>query len=172
MRRGRSAAHQSRPETKPLGTGARIATMTDHIGVALDDFEVEEFLERRGLGVLGLARDDTAYTFPIAFAYDGSNHRCILRFVMGTDSKKAAFAEATETATLTVYSWESTASWRSVNLVGRLRELDSDEIAGAAALFSAVGEEAALDIFNQPLEEFETAWYEFDIAEMTGRGNY
>ncbi|MEF8776984.1 MAG: pyridoxamine 5'-phosphate oxidase family protein [Haloarculaceae archaeon] len=146
--------------------------MTEHIGVAMDDFEVEEFLEHRGLGVLGLARDETAYTLPIAFAYDGSNHRCILRFVMGADSKKAAFAEATETATLTVYAWESKASWQSVNLAGRLRELDSDEIAGAAALFSDVGEEAALDIFNRSLEEFETAWYEFDIVEMTGRGNF
>ena len=146
--------------------------MTEHIGVPLDDFEVEEFLESRGLGVLGLARADTAYTIPIAFAYDGSNHRCILRFVAGEDSKKAAFADATETATLTVYAWESPERWQSVNLSGELRRLDSDEIAGAAALFSDVGEEAALDIFNDSLDAYETSWYEFAIEEVTGRGNF
>ena len=146
--------------------------MTENIGEALDDFEMEEFLESRGLGVLGLAKEGAAYTIPIAFAYDGSNHRCILRFVMGQDSKKKEFAEVTRTATLTVYDWETPEAWRSVVLMGTLRELDSDEVSSAAALFADVGKEAALDIFNKPLEEFETAWYEFNIAEMTGRGGY
>jgi nitroimidazol reductase NimA-like FMN-containing flavoprotein (pyridoxamine 5'-phosphate oxidase superfamily) len=143
--------------------------MTEKIGTALDEFEIEEFLESAGLGVLGLARDGAAYTIPIAFAYDEGNNRCILRFVMGQDSKKAAFAEATRTASLTVYDWDTPEAWRSVVLVGTLSELDTDDVATAAALFADVGEEAALDIFNRPLEEYETAWYEFKIAEVTGR---
>ena len=143
--------------------------MTEKIGEPLDDFEIEEFLESTGLGVLGLAKEGAAYTIPIAFAYDGGNHRCILRFVMGQDSKKQEFAAATRTATLTIYDWQSAEAWRSVVLVGTLSELDTDEVASAAALFADVGEQAALDIFNRPLEEYETAWYEFKIAEMTGR---
>lgn len=146
--------------------------MTEKIGAALDEFEIEEFLESSGLGVLGLAKEGAAYTIPIAFAYDEGNNRCILRFVGRQDSKKREFAAATRTATLTVYDWEAPEAWRSVVLVGTLSELDSDSIASAAALFADVGEEAALDIFNKPLEEYETAWYEFNIAEMTGRAGY
>ncbi len=159
-------------EPNHLVPGAEVSLMTGKIGTPLDDFEIEEFLQHSGLGVLGLAKDGAAYTIPIAFAYDGDNNRCVLRFVMGQDSKKREFAAATRTATLTVYDWESADAWQSVVLVGTLSELETDDVASAAALFADIGEEAALDIFNQPLDEYETAWYEFSIAEMTGRGAY
>jgi len=146
--------------------------MTENIGEPLDDFEMEEFLEDSGLGVLGLARDGVAYSIPIAFAYDAPNHRCILRFVMGEDSTKREFLATTEEASLAVYDWESAGEWESVVLAGTLEELDGEDIAGAAAVFADIGEEGALEVFNRPLEEYETAWYALSIAEMTGRGAF
>lgn len=146
--------------------------MTETIGEPLDDFEIEEFLASRGLGVLGLARDGTAYTIPIAIAYDAGHHRCILRFVMSEESKKRDFAAATETASLTVYQWDSPGAWRSVVLGGTLEVIDSEDVPQAAAVFSDIGEEAALDVFSRPLEEYDTAWYAFEIDEITGRGAF
>lgn len=146
--------------------------MSEHTGEPMDHFEIEQFLGETGLGVLGLARDGRAYTFPIAFAYDGEAERCILRFVMGADSEKRAFVSETREASLTTYEWSGTDDWRSVVLRGPIEELSGDELSQAAAIFSDVGEEAALDVFNEPISEFRTAWYELQIEEMTGRGRF
>lgn len=39
-------------------------------------------------------------------------------------------------------------------------------------MFSDVGEETALEVFNKPISEYETVWYELDITEITGRGRF
>jgi nitroimidazol reductase NimA-like FMN-containing flavoprotein (pyridoxamine 5'-phosphate oxidase superfamily) len=144
--------------------------MSDQIGDQLSEVEVDEFLEERGLGVLGFADGSEAYTIPIAFAFDGD--RCIFRFVDGETSRKRGFVEATEVASLTVYAWDSKAEWRSVVLRGPLEPIPDADLAHAATRFSEVGEEAALEIFNRPLSELDSAWYELHVEEKTGRGAF
>lgn len=146
--------------------------MARHVGVELDDYEIEDFLHDRGLGVLGLAAEGDAYTFPVAFAYDDVADRCIFRFVMDEGSLKREFVQETERASLTAYEWHGEDEWKSVVLRGPIRQVPDDDLAQAAALFSDVGTEAALEVFNEPIAEYETAWYELAVDEMTGRGRF
>lgn len=55
---------------------------------------------------------------------------------------------------------------------GSNRRVADSDLAEAATLFSDVGEEAALEVFNEPITEYETVWYELDITDVTGRGQF
>lgn len=146
--------------------------MTDSIGEQMDELEIDQFLTERGLGVLGLASDSVAYTIPIAFAYDSGEDRCILRLLMTEDSQKRDFISDADVASLTVYEWVDRDNWRSVVVRGPLEPLEGDEMAQGAAVFSDLGEEAALDVFNQPVSAYQTGWYELRVTELTGRGSF
>lgn len=146
--------------------------MSEHIGEEMEAYEIEQFLKERGLGILGFAQNGEAYTIPIAFAYDETEPRCILRFIMGEDSKKQAFVSSTESASLSTYEWDGKDNWKSVVVNGPIRKLANEEMAQAAAIFSNVGEEAALEVFNRPVTEYETEWYELQATEVTGRGRF
>lgn len=146
--------------------------MSPDIGVELDPEEIESFLQEQGLGVLGIARRGEAYTFPIAFAYDRGTDRCFFRFIMDEKSMKRTFAAEADRASLTVYEWATKNQWKSVVLRGQIRQVDHSELSKVATLFSEVGEEAALEVFNKPISEYETEWYELDADEVTGRGHF
>lgn len=146
--------------------------MSEIIGTAMDEHEISQFLTDRGLGVLGFAADGEAYTIPIAFAYDDEANRCILRFLAKGESKKREFVSATAVGSLTAYEWTGPDDWRSVVARGPLRSLDDDELAQAAALFSDLGAESALEVFNEPVSAYETGWYELRITELTGRARF
>lgn len=146
--------------------------MSREIGLEMDDLEIENFLKERGLGVLGFAAEGESYTIPIAFAYDDADERCIFRFVMTEDSRKRHFISQTEVASLTAYDWQTKNDWKSVVVRGPISQLDDDDLGHAAALFSDVGEEAALEVFNKPISEYETQWYEIEVTEVTGRGRF
>ncbi len=146
--------------------------MSREIGVELDETEIEQFLKQQGLGVLGFARENESYTIPVAFAYDDSAMRCIFRFLMTDDSRKQEFISQTERANLTAYNWQGANDWKSVVAGGPIQSIDDDDLGEAAALFSDIGEETALEVFNRPISEYETRWYELDITEVTGRGRF
>ncbi|MFD1562633.1 pyridoxamine 5'-phosphate oxidase family protein [Haloarchaeobius amylolyticus] len=146
--------------------------MSQDIGVELERDEIEEFLQDQSLGVLGLATDGEAYTIPIAFAYDRGTNRCFFRFVMSDNSRKRAFVTETDRASLTVYEWNTKSQWVSVVASGPIRHVSDSDLSHAATLFSEVGEEAALEIFNDDLSEYESVWYELSVSEITGRGQY
>lgn len=146
--------------------------MPPDIGVALDDHEIEQFLKERGLGVLGLASGGEAYTIPIAFAYDEAANRCIFRFIMSEDSDKRTFISETAVGSLTAYEWSRPDDWKSVVARGQLQPIADEDLAHAAALFSDVGEETALEVFHDPISEYDTVWCELEISEVTGRGQF
>lgn len=146
--------------------------MSKHIGEQLDEEEIRRFLQERGLGVLGLAKGGEAYTIPIAFAYDPGENRCIFRFLMGDESLKRSFLAETDVASLTAYKWKTKNQWESVVVRGPISQLPDSELSQAAALFSSVGEQAALDVFNGSISEYETIWYQLEIADITGRGRF
>ncbi|NHN49195.1 pyridoxamine 5'-phosphate oxidase family protein [Halostella sp. JP-L12] len=146
--------------------------MSQDIGEALSAEEIDGFLRERGLGVLGFATGSEAYTIPIAFAYDGDSNRCFFRFIMGSDSLKRSFVSETDVASLTVYEWKTKNQWKSVVMRGPIREVENADLDVAATLFSAIGEEAALEVFNDSLSEYETVWYELEASEITGRCRY
>lgn len=141
--------------------------MSKEIGVALDEYETKEFLKKRGLGVLGLSKDGEAYTLPIAFAYNHDDSRFVFRFIMAEESMKREFATETNVASLTSYEWRRKNEWKSVVARGPIHRVPDDELARAAALFSSLGEESALEVFNSPLSEYDAVWYEMDVSEIT-----
>lgn len=144
--------------------------MSRQVGEQLSEAEIDGYLEQAGLGVLGFANGGEAYTIPIAFAFD--RDRCLFRFLMGPASEKRDFVAETETASLTVYSWVAKDEWQSVVVRGPLSELPDEELTHAATRFSDVGETAALEVFNQPLSEMDSGWYELVIEEKAGRGAF
>lgn len=50
--------------------------------------------------------------------------------------------------------------------------MPDSELTEAATLFSDVGKEAALEVFNDPISEYDSEWYQLDVAEMSGRGQF
>ncbi len=138
----------------------------------LEEEEITRFLQEQGLGVLGFARGGDAYTIPIAFAYGRGAGRCFFRFIMGEDSVKRTFVSETDVASLAVSEWKTKNQWISVVIRGPIRPVADSDLAEAATLFSEVGEEAALEVFNDQLSEYETVWYELDVSEITGRGQF
>ena len=92
----------------------------------MSDEEIDEALREFGHGTLALASGNEAYGVPVSFGYDGERIFVnLLKF--GDRSKKLAFSEATETATLTGYETASKFDWRSVVVTGRLVEVDPDD---------------------------------------------
>lgn len=147
-------------------------SMSRAIGVELEEHEIENFLKEQGLGVLGFAKGNEAYTIPIAFAYDGGGNRCFFRFIMDENSLKRVFVSETEIASLTVYEWKTKNQWKSVIIKGPIQPVADSDLAEAATLFSDIGKEAALEVFNDPISEYETMWYELKISEIEGRGQF
>ncbi|WP_276256201.1 pyridoxamine 5'-phosphate oxidase family protein [Halomontanus rarus] len=146
--------------------------MSEDIGVALDREEIEQFLREQGLGVLGVATGGEAYTIPIAFAYNSGEDRCYFRFIMGKDSLKREFVSETDRASLTVFEWQTKNQWKSVVMRGPIRRVTDADLSKAATFFSEVGDEAALEVFNDSISEYETVWYELVVSEITGRGQF
>ncbi len=96
-------------------------------GVEMDDTQVDRTLEELGHGTLSLSRDGEAYGVPVSFGYDGERvFLYLLKF--GEDSKKLAFGDATETASLTAYEMESKFDWRSVIVSGSLHDVPDDDV--------------------------------------------
>ncbi len=146
--------------------------MAANIGEELDEYETAAFLREQGLGVVSLATAGEAYAVPMAFAYDEDRNRCLLRFVMGEESRKRSVLAGTGTATLVTFEWHGADDWRSAVARGPIEELPNEDLAEAAALFSELGAEAALDVFNGPISDYETGWYALEIEEVTGRGAF
>ncbi|MFC7096756.1 pyridoxamine 5'-phosphate oxidase family protein [Halobaculum marinum] len=128
----------------------------------MSEAAVEATLREHGTGVLSMARDGEAYAIPVSFGYDGE--RCYFVFVgYHEPSTKAAFAEATERATLTVYDDTSRDDWHSVNVRGRLAKLGDDDWPAAReaigdnawypALFRGADPRGRIDMWALEVEE-------------------
>lgn len=93
----------------------------------MSDRETDQFLRERGVGVLPLTDGSEAYGVPISFGYDGESRLFFVFLQEGERSKKVAFAEATERASLTAFAIDSKHDWRSVVVSGPLRRVADDE---------------------------------------------
>ncbi|MFQ3318527.1 MAG: nitroimidazol reductase NimA-like FMN-containing flavoprotein [Natronomonas sp.] len=102
--------------------------LDDLHGETLSNAERDAFLEASGVGVLALADGDDAYGLPISYGYDGEAERLFFVFLKpGAESRKEAYAEATDSASFVVYDVDSEHEWTSVVLDGELRPVDEHE---------------------------------------------
>ena len=137
-------------------------------GTAMTQEEIESFLHEKGTGVLSLSRGGMAYAIPVSFAYDDRSQRCLLDLGFGPESKKRVFIEATESGCFTAYEWHSSSSWTSVVLTGILRRLPDIDPANERSFYEEAND-IEITVFDLPPEEIEHQWYEFVIADLSGR---
>jgi nitroimidazol reductase NimA-like FMN-containing flavoprotein (pyridoxamine 5'-phosphate oxidase superfamily) len=139
-------------------------------GVEMSDEEVAAFLARRGHGVLSFG-GEVPYGLPISFGYDVLNDRCVFQLLFGEDSKKATYLDESTTVNLVAYEWETVDEWRSVVVDGDLSAIpdDSPEAVDAAAVFAEFATVVGTSVFDRPLAELESDWYELTIRERSGR---
>jgi nitroimidazol reductase NimA-like FMN-containing flavoprotein (pyridoxamine 5'-phosphate oxidase superfamily) len=138
----------------------------------MDRETVLERLESTPDGVLALADGDDSYAVPVFHHYaDGSLY---FRLGESPDSRKAAFLDATETATYVVSAVDPTAdpdgqSGWSVLARGPIRAVPEDDPA-----YDAVEINERFDpirVFDESLDELELTLYELRIEELAGRSN-
>lgn len=96
-------------------------------GIEMTDEEIEEFLYEQGHGTLSLSDGGEVYGVPISFGYDGEKlYMSLLEF--GDASRKMAFLETTDVASLTTYVATTRFDWKSVVVRGELTDVPESEV--------------------------------------------
>lgn len=141
----------------------------DPYGIEMATDEIAEFLTRQGHGVLSFG-GDVPYGIPLSFGYDVLDNRCVFQLLSGPDSKKQTALAETDTVNLVAYEWHAVDNWRSVITTGQLLPIDPNtpEVVKAAEIFAEYGSVVGTEVFNRPLEELTSTWYELQIEEMSG----
>lgn len=145
--------------------------MTDtQIGAEMADAETLSLLESKGHGVLSMGKDDRGYGIPVSFGYDDVDERVLFEFLDVRDSKKRAFATATEEVTLTVYEFEDQRTWTSAVVTGTLRPVEASDLPErAVSSFATQADDAAEELRWAEAEDLERQWYEIRPTDVTGR---
>ncbi|MDL0132266.1 pyridoxamine 5'-phosphate oxidase family protein, partial [Halobacterium salinarum] len=129
----------------------------------LTNEECETVLSESGVGVLALTDGTEAYSIPESFGYDGET--LYFQFVYKPDSKKIAFLDTTETATLTVYDEQPA---QSVLVQGPIEAVPEEDETKAA---TAIAENAAIPTLNiypeTTPDEVKVDYYRLLPAEIT-----
>ena len=131
----------------------------------LDRTEADVLLRDAGVGTLALTDGAEAYSIPESFGYDGET--LYFQFVYTEESKKMAFIETTDRATLTVCTDDPA---RSVLVQGSVEPVPEDDEIEAAA---AIAENATIPTLNVYPEtapgEISMDYYRLRPTEVSGR---
>lgn len=135
-------------------------------GESMTGDELDRFLRTHGTGTLALATESRAYGVPISFGYDGT--ACYFVFLtLGPESKKVAFANATEEATLTVTETTGRFDWASAVVTGPITELADDEWPAAR---DALGDNAwHPSLFSEATPMGDVVGYRLDPEGISGQ---
>lgn len=131
----------------------------------MTDERIREFLREEGSGVLGLPTADAPYLVPMSFGYDGGSRLYFVFLLFGTESTKADLSDASTAASFLVHRADSIHEWRSVQLRGRVEEVDDDEW---PALRDAMENAWHPDLFSSASPMRGIAGYRFEITDWTG----
>ncbi len=127
--------------------------------------ECDTLLYESGVGVLALTDGTEAYSIPESFGYDGET--LYFQFVYKPDSKKIAFLETTETATLTVYDEQPA---QSVLVQGPIEPVPEEDETKAATTIAENASIPTLNIYPEPtLDEVRMDYYRLPPTKITGR---
>lgn len=141
----------------------------ERYGVEMSDAEITSFMESQGVGTLAFGNEDGGYCIPMSFGYDGVNDRLVLQMAVGEDNLKTRYIEEGNPVSLSTYVWNSIDDWRSVVVRGTLHRVPNNETSTVAGIFAAHANIASLEVFRQPMDEVELAWFELRIDEIHGR---
>ncbi|MFB6123714.1 MAG: pyridoxamine 5'-phosphate oxidase family protein [Haloferacaceae archaeon] len=139
----------------------------DHIDyeytVGMDDAEVAERLDSHHVGVLSLAKGDDAYAVPVDYRYEDG--RLLLRLTDDGDSKKVAYADATDEACFLVYGPDEAWSIVALGRLDRLGDTAGDDFADRT-LNEWFG---TLRVFDEDVADLDVVVYELHVESLTGR---
>ena len=137
-------------------------------GHLMSDAEAAAFLNTQATGVLSLAQDGRAYGIPMSFAYDEANTRVVMDMGFAQASKKRAFLEKTDEATLTTYDWESPTNWASAIVTGSIRRIPEEDVDGSTvSWYQSIASD--IDVVGSVAE---VTWVELSVDELTGVAVY
>lgn len=138
---------------------------TPAAGTAMSAAEIDDFLSRRGTGVLSLAAEGEAYSVPESFGYDDGT----LYFLLATHdgSHKMAYLERTSTVSFVTYEMRSVDDWTSVVVRGELEPTADDDRERAAAALASNGEIPGTEMVGHD-DDLTFEWYELDPEERSG----
>lgn len=132
---------------------------------AMDQGAIDTLLREATVGTLALADSGDSYAVPQSFGYDGES--IYFQFVSREASRKLAFFETTDVATLTAVAEDP---WRSVVARGPLRPVSEEDQPLAA---NAIAENASIPTLNvtlgTPLSELAIDFYRLDPEQLSGR---
>lgn len=141
-----------------------IDELTEYGMQRMDEEEIETYLELHNLGVLALSTDDAPYLLPMSYGYDGDS-RLYFTYILGKESRKAELSNAVGRASFLVYRAETMFHWRSVVLVGSLRELSESE---RTDLSDSELPAWRPELLEAASESIETGIFEFLVEERSG----
>jgi nitroimidazol reductase NimA-like FMN-containing flavoprotein (pyridoxamine 5'-phosphate oxidase superfamily) len=134
----------------------------------LPEAAARQFLHEQGTGVLSLADGGEAYGIPISYGYDEAVDRVYFVFLRpGERSKKEAFAERTDRASLLVHTVDSPGEWRSVVVAGPIHELDDEEYDRVTAAIEA--DAWYPNVFRESAPTRGIVGYALEVEELSGR---
>lgn len=131
--------------------------------VGMDDATVSEHLRTHNVGVLSLAKGGDAYAVPVDYRYEDG--RLLLRLSDDGDSKKVAYADATDEACFLVYDADEAWSIVALGRLDRLGDTADDDFADRTLneWFET------LRVFDEDVANLEVAVYELHVESLTGR---
>jgi hypothetical protein len=136
-------------------------------GTEMDRAGIDAFLAEQGVGVLSLADGDEAYGVPVSFGYDGEATLYFVFLRLGEHSRKEAFAERTDRASLVAYEAPGKHEWRSVIASGPIRRIDDDEW---DALRAAIEDTAWYpSLFSEAEPMRDIAGWKLEVESVTGQ---
>lgn len=144
------------------------ATMTRSRTGEMDRDAIDDFLHRRGTGVLSLADGNDAYGVPVSYAYDASVPAVYLRLGAVEEGTKGSYIDAADRVSLVVYD-RADGRWRSVILGGRLEVVDPDEIDRSLAEALRTGELPVIGLYKAVPADVEFSLYRLRIEDLSGR---
>lgn len=130
----------------------------------MDSEDIEQILERKDIGVLGVPTDAAPLLRPLSFWYDGESALYFV-YVLGADSRKVTASDRADVARFLVYDIETTFNWRSVLLTGAIERVPDDE---RRAIEEQIDASWKPDVFERAAESETTALYRFRIDDRAG----
>lgn len=130
--------------------------------------QIEQAIQQARLAILGLARGDHAYAFPLLFA-----HRDGIFYWHSHPGEKDEFIQATEEACLTIVTARTEDDWESVMAFGHAEAIhQAEEQAQAREILATVPPppEVGTSKTGEPLRsEDNVTYWRLDPTRITGR---
>lgn len=131
----------------------------------MDSAAIDRLLYETGAGVLSLSDGGETYAIPESFGYDGAV--LYFQFVWDDDSRKMAFADTTDVATVTVFSERPA---RSVVVRGPLEAVPDDDEPIASTAIAENADIPTLDVVpDRAPAELDMGFYRLVPDERSGR---